>query len=90
MRFRRKPLVIDAEQWFPGLDVPGVRHLKANRVDLSQTRGILVDRPERHVVDTRYGEAQLAPGDWVITGIDGERYPCKPDVFAALYEQVPL
>ncbi|WP_240154239.1 PGDYG domain-containing protein [Comamonas sp. Tr-654] len=31
----------------------------------------------------------VAPGDWIITGIKGECYPCKPDIFAATYEEVP-
>lgn len=87
MLFKRKPHVIEAYQWFPGmLDAPGVRHVKANRVDLSQTRGILVDRPARHVVDTLYGEAAVVAGDWIITGLDGVRYPCKADHFHMLYE----
>ena len=29
------------------------------------------------------------PGDWIITGVHGERYPCKPDIFEATYEPVP-
>ena len=28
------------------------------------------------------------PGDWIITGIRGEKYPCKPDIFDATYEEV--
>lgn len=87
MMYRKKPLIVEAWQWWPQLPgAPGVRHIKANRVDLSKTRGILVDRPERYVVDTQHGEAQVEAGDWIIKGINGEYYPCKPDVFAELYE----
>lgn len=87
MKYRKKPLIVDAYQWFPGmLDTPGVRHVAANRVDLTKTRGILIDRPARYVVDTQHGEVQLEAGDWIIKGISGEYYPCKPDIFSKTYE----
>ena len=31
----------------------------------------------------------VSPGDWIITDIKGECYPCKPDIFAATYDEVP-
>ena len=37
-------------------------------------------------IDTLEGGHIVCPGDWVITGVKGEHYPCKPDVFAATYE----
>lgn len=37
-------------------------------------------------IDTKEGGHTVCPGDWIITGIAGERYPCKPDIFAATYE----
>lgn len=37
-------------------------------------------------IPTREGDMTASPGDWVIRGIQGEFYPCKPDVFAATYE----
>lgn len=40
-------------------------------------------------IDTLEGGHIVCPGDWVITGVKGERYPCKPGVFAATYEPVP-
>lgn len=39
-------------------------------------------------IDTREGGHIVCPGDWVITGIEGERYPCKPQIFNATYEEV--
>lgn len=39
-------------------------------------------------IDTPEGGHIVCPGDWVITGIQGERYPCKPDIFEATYERV--
>ena len=39
-------------------------------------------------IDTLEGGHIVCPGDWIITGVKGEHYPCKPDVFAATYEEV--
>jgi len=39
-------------------------------------------------IDTLEGGHIVCPGDWVITGVAGERYPCKPAIFHATYEQV--
>jgi hypothetical protein len=38
---------------------------------------------------TLEGGHVVTPGDWIITGVQGERYPCKPDIFEATYEPVP-
>ena len=40
-------------------------------------------------VPTLEGNLFAAPGDWIIRGVQGEFYPCKPDIFAATYEEVP-
>lgn len=39
-------------------------------------------------IDTLEGGHRVCPGDWIITGVKGERYPCKPDIFAMTYELV--
>lgn len=39
-------------------------------------------------IDTLEGGHIVCPGDWIITGVKGEHYPCKPDIFAATYEAV--
>ncbi len=39
-------------------------------------------------IDTLEGGHVACPGDWIITGVAGEHYPCKPDIFAATYEAV--
>lgn len=43
---------------------------------------------ERHIIHTLEGDMVAEPGDWIITGVRGEVYPCKPDIFAATYEPV--
>lgn len=88
MKFRRKPTIVEAEQWFPGKEVEGVRRIPAHRADLTKTRGIFIDRPERHVVDTLSGPVDVAFGDWIITGVMGEKYPCRQDIFELTYERI--
>lgn len=73
-KYRKKPVVIDAEQWNPGVVIEGVEEIK----DLTgQTVGI---------IHTLEGDMTALPGDWIITGVQGEKYPCKPDIFEATYE----
>jgi hypothetical protein len=38
------------------------------------------------LIQTLEGEMRADPGDWIITGVKGETYPCKPDIFEATYE----
>jgi hypothetical protein len=46
------------------------------------------DRPARIEIPTPEGTMTASPGDWIIRGVKGEFYPCKPDIFAATYEAV--
>ena len=41
------------------------------------------------VIHTLEGDMTASPGDYIITGLRGEQYPCKPDVFTATYAEVP-
>lgn len=41
-------------------------------------------------IDTLEGGHKVCPGDWIITGVQGERYPCKPDIFAETYDEVSI
>jgi hypothetical protein len=72
VKYRKKPVVIDAEQ-FDGTD------------ECARRLGLVVTITETGV-QTLEGFMRANPGDWIITGIKGERYPCKPDIFEATYE----
>jgi len=72
MKFRKKPVVIEATQWFRHGD-----HPKVGR------NGEL-----KGVIQTLEGLMTVMPGDWIITGVKNEVYPCKPDIFEATYEKV--
>ena len=80
MKFRKKPIVIEATQWFPGVYVEGVQEIVHDPGDGStQSNGF-------GMINTLEGPLKVSLGDWIITGVKGERYPCKPDIFAATYE----
>lgn len=113
MQFRKKPVVIEAEQWdgtaagaTPIIDwiLSGNGTARYHDNDGSPTC------PENHetmpfrycpqkgcgwmeggsslVIDTLEGAMAAKPGDWIIKGVHGEYYPCKPDIFDATYEAV--
>lgn len=72
-KFRKKPIVIEAVQWFKPGDHPAVSTISKSVL------GIIL---------TLEGQFYVCPGDWIITGVKGEYYPCKPDIFEATYEKV--
>jgi hypothetical protein len=86
-KYRKKPVVIDAMQ-FPGHRIDGVDAMLAfddwivaNQGDARpRYRGALL------IIPTLEGEMEAQPGDWIIRGVKGELYPCKPDIFAATYD----
>ena len=54
-------------------------------------RPIVLEAEQTHirvVIPTLEGDMTAEPGDWIITGVKGERYPCKPDIFKILYERI--
>ena len=75
MKFRKKPVVIEATQWFKHGDHPKVYDSP-------------VCNDGEGWVQTLEGGHIVTPGDWVITGIKGEHYLCKPTIFEATYEKV--
>lgn len=100
-RFRKKPVTIEAEQWFPPSDPrhnPAMlSHRKGNSVkppdyrqvgDLWQFSTIKGMGDDLYMIHTLEGDLKVSSGDWIITGIKGEKYPCKPDIFEATYEPV--
>jgi hypothetical protein len=152
MKFRKKPIVIEAEQWQPGEVIAGVEEvapellfsmsgehyylsafprppvgkrmadawLPVDPTASDERAGAILpfafwgvksgerrragpDDPlvKRYLeyagwptlplaigrIETLEGRMVVDPGDWIITGVKGERYPCKPDIFEATYEE---
>lgn len=115
MKFRKKPVVIEATRWrmngdhpqdesvlaYPGPDAPTTfepyltegKVVRYYRVPSNKDG----ETPCKHCgqimhdhgwIDTLEGGHIVCPGDWIITGVKGEHYPCKPDIFETTYEAV--
>lgn len=89
MRFRKRPVVIEAVQlrwdtWSEMCDHAGV-----GRLDEGKPEGVTLEggRIGLHI-PTLEGLILGEEGDWIIRGVRGELYPCKPDSFEQTYEQV--
>lgn len=79
MRFRKNPVVIDAVQYDGTLvSVESLEGLECSQALGSNTIQI----------ETLEGIMTANPGDWIIKGVKGEFYPCKPEIFEATYEPV--
>jgi hypothetical protein len=87
MKFRKKPVVIDAVQW-TGDNLDAVMAFCAG----DATYELMAKGNSELVIGTlEDGDAMEARhvasrGDWIIKGVKGEFYPCKPDIFAATYD----
>ena len=94
MKFRKKPVVIEAEVYSEGME-DGWEYedqLPDEIPDPSFTAMFAASRVDGvrmyPYISTLEGRHYIGKGDYIITGIQGERYPCKPDIFEATYEPV--
>lgn len=122
MKFRKKPVVVEATQWFKNGDHPldytadhtgfqngrsvsvPAEHRRANNWEGDVVRyyrtpdldGQTVCKHCRDImhnhgwIDTLEGGHIVCPGDVIITGVKGEHYPCKPDIFEQTYERMDI
>jgi len=86
-KFRKKPVVIEAIQW------DGTKSGKNRITDafpaihtLAQSGHLERDEMYSWEIATLEGKHCVSKGDYIIKGVKGEFYPCKPDIFAATYE----
>jgi len=108
-KYRKKPVVIEATQWFKNGDLPedGAETFKKGEFKGELLEGKVVRYYRRpgvagehkcgkcsHTmhnhgwIDTLEGGHIVCPGDYIITGVQGEHYPCKPNIFKETYEAV--
>jgi len=76
MKYRKKPVVVEVERFFKD-KIPHPDGVYATP-----------DTGGKHWIDTLEGRHEVSEGDWIITGVKGEKYPCKPDIFRMTYEFV--
>lgn len=79
-KYRKKPIIIEAKQFFWREVEPDFR-------------GDIKDSPvyfesNKYYINTLEGRMEVSDGDWIIKGVKGEFYPCKPDIFAMSYDEV--
>lgn len=76
MKYRKRPVIIEAIQY--------------TNANIQHPALFIVAPPSSYnvYIDTLEGRMTVNIGDWIITGINGESYPCKPDIFEKTYEKV--
>ncbi len=78
MKFRKKPVVIDA-----------VRYTGHNATEIIRFMGCPDDaKAFDETIKTLEGSMHISKGDWIIKGVKGEFYPCRNDIFQETYEKV--
>ena len=83
-KYRKRPVVIEAEQWKNGdwrETSEFIRQAVCQRPDCPTSGEDAI--PHIHTLE---GPHLISEGDWIIRGIKGEFYPCKPDIFEQTYE----
>jgi hypothetical protein len=88
MKYRKKPVVIDAIQWKGG-DYKCLENFIGHECTRADVHEMSFDDPEQVIVYNKEERQWLqAPvWHWIIRGIKGEYYPCSPDVFEQTYEK---
>ena len=91
MKFRKKPVVIDAVQYtqavrdaalFDGAQLPAGVYIPSRHIHPGDRKVWSADA----YIRTMEGRMEVSLDDWIITGVKGEHYACKPDIFAATYD----
>lgn len=83
MKYRKKPVVIEAYRF--GNDIESVPIW----LYAAEHEGVIFrDEENNLVVKTLKGNMIVSEGDYIIKGVKGELYPCKPDIFKMTYERV--
>lgn len=79
MKFRTKPVEKEAFQWRPGTPIP---------LDFADMQYAIGEGGLVLCINTLEGTLRASAGDWIIKGLNGEFYSCKPDIFEKTYERV--
>lgn len=80
--YRKKPVVVEAVQWTGENRAEMCEFIDPEVFEIIPRVGL--------VIHTLEGDHHASPGDYIIKGVNGELYPCKPDIFAKTYESAAL
>ena len=91
-KYRKKPVVVEAVRW-TGSNLEEIRNfvgsdLIEDYMELFSINGTLKKMLIGIAINTLEGEHIANYGDYIIKGVQGEFYPCKPDIFEQTYEEV--
>ncbi len=78
MKYRKKPVVIEAIQW-TGFNLAEIVSFVGEDYSVKPNDDLMIK--------TLQGELHATANDWIIKGVKGEFYPCKPDIFKATYDE---
>lgn len=81
----RKVTAVSCPDWFP-VNVKCVWDLVEGKADLRE--GEVIAHGDSLYIGTLEGVHEVKPGDWILRGVAGELYPCKPDIFTQTYDRV--
>jgi len=90
-KYRRKPVILEAIQW-TGDNTDEVLDFGQGKIKCKQYKycpngkDIIYDK--ELYIETLEGKLRASKGDYIIKGVKGEFYPCKPDVFEKIYEEI--
>ena len=84
--YKKLPVVIEAVQWLKNWDHPSVRGYRTQHEAFAKCPICSQFYTMHGWIETLEGGHIVCRGDWIITGVQGEHYPCKPDIFEATYE----
>jgi hypothetical protein len=87
--YRKRPVIVEAVCW-TGRNYDEIKAFMAGHEwERDAFDHIVIPTLEGHIViPTLEGRMMASPGDWIIRGTQGELYPCKPAIFAQLYESL--
>jgi hypothetical protein len=86
--FRKKALCIEAIRYYPSITCEEIYEWANIAYQVGEPTPPFRFADGAIYIKTLEGEMRVDAGDWIIRGIKGEFYPCKPDIFAATYEPV--
>lgn len=90
MKHRKKPVVIEAIQWLD--NTTEIIKFCGDKCSYNVADAAWIVNEgvphEELIIHTLEGDMKVSRGDYVIKGIEGELYPCKPDIFVKTYEEI--
>jgi hypothetical protein len=89
-KYRKKPVVIEAYRIILGdnVDLHNTSTYPQWFAEACANGTIVVEDMDTMYIKTLEGPLHVSDGDWIIKGVKGELYPCKPDIFEATYDKV--